>query len=323
MASAARLRFSVLITNYNYGRYLNAAVHSALNQTYPISDLVVVDDGSTDDSAQVLDRLERESDGRVKVVRKPNGGQASAINAGVAILDGDVVGMMDADDLWAPNKAETVVAAFERNLAAGMVQHAMRRVDSDGSPFNARHATRLPSGDLFPLLVKTGGANVFEPTSALSFRREILHRITPLPESDWRLCADGALVYAAAVVGEVVSLTEQLADYRIHDANKYAGRRVDSDSLHRDLEMTSNYINEWASREGRSGTVCLRNQLNYRRHRFYESGGDIHEYLSILRIILSWPIYSYVERTSYALRFLVRGAFRLGFSGSRSPERRP
>src|SRR5688500_10169891 len=97
---------SVIINNYNYGRYLGAAIDSALAQTYPHTEVVVVDDGSTDDSRQVIAGYGE----RVVPVLKENGGQASAFNAGFAASRGDVVLFLDADDLLLPGAVAAAVA---------------------------------------------------------------------------------------------------------------------------------------------------------------------------------------------------------------------
>src|SRR5579864_5011090 len=84
---------SVLINNHNYGRYLKAAIDSALDQTYPAVEIVVVDDGSTDNSRELIAAY----GGRVIPVLQANGGQGSAFNAGVAASRGDILCFLDAD----------------------------------------------------------------------------------------------------------------------------------------------------------------------------------------------------------------------------------
>ncbi|MGC4083750.1 MAG: glycosyltransferase family A protein [Vicinamibacterales bacterium] len=99
---------SIVVLNYNYGRYLTEAVESALSQTYPAIEVVVVDDGSTDESAEVLARYE----GRVTICRKRNGGMVSAMNRGFAESRGDVIVFLDADDFLLPDAVAVHVAAL-------------------------------------------------------------------------------------------------------------------------------------------------------------------------------------------------------------------
>src|SRR5690242_16227633 len=100
---------SIIIDNYNYGRYLAAAIDSALSQTHQPLEVIVVDDGSTDDSRAVLDRYA----GRVIAITQANAGQASALNAGFARSHGEAVIFLDADDVLLPEQAARVAAALE------------------------------------------------------------------------------------------------------------------------------------------------------------------------------------------------------------------
>ena len=86
---------SILINNYNYDRFISQAIDSALNQTYPNVEVIVVDDGSTDNSLVVI----RNYRDRITPVVKNNGGQASALNAGFSICKGEIICLLDADDL--------------------------------------------------------------------------------------------------------------------------------------------------------------------------------------------------------------------------------
>ena len=96
---------SILINNYNYDQFLHDAISSALNQTYPNIEIVVVDDGSTDNSSEIIASY---GDAIIPVL-KANGGQASAFNAGFAASRGDIICFLDADDIFIPEKVDEVV----------------------------------------------------------------------------------------------------------------------------------------------------------------------------------------------------------------------
>ena len=115
---------SVVITTYNYGAFIEQAIDSVLAQDFPLDrmEIIVVDDGSTDDTSE---RVERYGD-RIKYFYKPNGGQASALNYGFAVARGDIIALLDADDLFMPGKLSRVVNAFEQNPDLGMVYHPKR-----------------------------------------------------------------------------------------------------------------------------------------------------------------------------------------------------
>lgn len=122
---------SVVIPTYNRAARLLRAVGSALAQTHPDVEVVVVDDGSTDGTHDVL--TERMSgDSRVRYLDRPNGGPAAARNTGLDAARGDYVAFLDSDDEWLPWKLEFELACLDRLPAAGMVWTDMRAVDGDG-----------------------------------------------------------------------------------------------------------------------------------------------------------------------------------------------
>ena len=110
---------SIVIANYNMGKFLPLAVQSVLNQTYANIEIHVVDDGSTDNSTEVMKQFD--SDPRVHYHYKPNQGQASAKNRGILESKGDFVAFLDADDLWTPTKIEKQMPCFNTSSKVGVV----------------------------------------------------------------------------------------------------------------------------------------------------------------------------------------------------------
>src|SRR5882672_12511034 len=102
---------SILISNYNYGAYLGDAIESALRQTYDKLEIVICDDGSTDCSSRILERY-RSLDRRIMVVYQANGGQSLALNAAFHKSTGDIICLLDADDVFMPDKVLQGVEAF-------------------------------------------------------------------------------------------------------------------------------------------------------------------------------------------------------------------
>ena len=128
MTPAEAIQVDVVIDNYNYGRYVRQAVDSALAQTHANVRVVVVDDGSTDGSPAVLERYAD----RVELVLKENGGQASALNAGLARCSGDVVIFLDADDALDPTAAAQVAEVFARHCEVVHVPYRLEVIDGSG-----------------------------------------------------------------------------------------------------------------------------------------------------------------------------------------------
>jgi glycosyltransferase involved in cell wall biosynthesis len=131
--------FTVLIPAYNSAATLSAAIDSVLAQTYPAEEIVVVDDGSTDDTATVAESFGTP----VRVVRKPNGGTASARNRGIAEAAGEVVAFLDADDVYLPTHLEEIATALRaRPHLAGAATDAELR----GAERSWRNSDYWPKG---------------------------------------------------------------------------------------------------------------------------------------------------------------------------------
>lgn len=168
---------SVVLNNYNYGRYLEAAIGSVLGQTYTDFELVVVDDGSTDDSREIAEQFAD----RAVLMFKENGGQASALNAGVERARGEIVCFLDSDDLWSPEKLQRVVEAFRQSPTIGWVRHKLSVVNSELEPIGTQvpefQGSGLFRGDKFHYLERRATVS----TSALSLRAEVCAAVFPIP----------------------------------------------------------------------------------------------------------------------------------------------
>lgn len=222
----------VVITNHNYGRFLLDAVESARSQTHPEVNVIVVDDGSRDESRELLAGLA----GGVEVVLKERGGQASALNAGIARCGGDVLLLLDADDMLRPEAAARVATAFAADPDLVKVQFRMAVVDAGGRPTGRTK----PSGHLLP---PTGDVRRAElafpfdlawlPGGGTAFRTSSLRELLPIPEADYpHVGADWYLVHLGALAGSAAALDEVCAEYRIHGDNGYELDRPSLDLDH-------------------------------------------------------------------------------------------
>ena len=207
---------SIIINNYNYGHFLRHAVESALDQTYSYIEVIVVDDGSTDNSQQII--AEYADTGRVILVLKENGGQASAFNAGFAVSKGEIVVFLDADDVICQNTIEEVIKVWHPKLSK--VQWRLQLVNERLEPLPATWPgeAHMPSGDLRETILRWR-YYPSPPTSGNAFSRWLLERILPMPESEWRIAADSYLLTLAALYGEICSIDKVLGYYRVHGGN--------------------------------------------------------------------------------------------------------
>lgn len=213
---------SIVVSNFNYARYLGEAIESALGQLYEPVEVIVVDDGSTDESSAVIARF-RES---IRPVFKENGGQASALNAGFTAATGDIIIFLDADDLLDPSAVACVVAAHQQNTAK--VQFRLRAIDQDGHSLgftNPPHDRPMHQGSAVRSLLEVG-RYVTPVMSGNAFARAALAPVMPIPTESFRVSADGYLVVSVAFHGDIVSIDDTLGSYRIHGSNAWAPTAV-------------------------------------------------------------------------------------------------
>jgi len=142
---------SVVIAAYNMARYLPAALDSVLRQTFPDFEVHVVDDGSTDDTQQILRAI---ADSRVQCHYQPNRGQAAAKNAGIRASRGEFVAFLDADDAWMPHKLATQLPLFERSASVGVVYAPAIYVDASGQVIPPYSPLRFRGKVSGPLLIE-------------------------------------------------------------------------------------------------------------------------------------------------------------------------
>lgn len=220
---------SILINNYNYENFVGSAIESALNQTYSRTEIVVVDDGSTDNSREVIAQY----GDRITILFKENGGQASAFNEGFKASQGSIICFLDADDQFLPQKADRLVQVFQNNPQSNWCFHPLNFV---GIPISVQ-PEKLPQDDLsddysrqYDLRdsIKKGklsGRLPFEgaATSGIAFRRSFLENILPMP-TEIRITSDDYIKYIALGISAGFILSEPLANQIIHDNNAYTFR---------------------------------------------------------------------------------------------------
>lgn len=215
---------TALIDTYNYGRFVEEAIESVLAQDFPADrlEILVVDDGSTDDTRERVAKYA----GRVKYLYKPNGGQASAFNFGLATAQGDIVAFLDADDYWLPGKLRRVVQAFELQPDAGLVYHAVRELQSSTGQlrdFSFNEVSGEVAHDTKKILQYTAA-----PTTGLSFLKKCVRQLLPLNHS-LVIEADAVLTALIIFIAPVVAIAEPLGVYRIHGANLFSQSPADAD----------------------------------------------------------------------------------------------
>jgi len=215
-----RPRVAAVIPCYNAARHVGEAIQSILNQTYEPIDVIIVNDGSTDDLAGALAPFRD----RIQIIDQPNSGQAAARNRALAAAQATYVAFLDADDRWHPEKIARQVAMLEERPDCGLVHTLAGLIDTEGravreSPLLPPPAHRASGDCLLPLL----GANAIVISSVM-VRKTLIEqesfRVDVCGVEDW----DMWVRLAARTRFERID--EPLTDYRVHDTNFSSDARV-------------------------------------------------------------------------------------------------
>jgi glycosyltransferase involved in cell wall biosynthesis len=260
---------SVVVVNHDYGRFLEAAIDSALGQSHAATEVIVVDDGSTDDSR---DRIAGYRD-RVVPVFKENGGQASAFNAGFEASRGEVVLFLDADDLLLPAAAETAALCLSDGEAV-KVHWRLWQIDETGRRTGRRYPEQpVGAGDLREHVIRHGpNSYVSPPTSGNAWTRAYLEKVLPVRECGDKHGADAYLSMLAPLHGPI-RRTEPQSCYRVHPGN-FSGRSV-LDRIAHDLRRYQSYCEIMRDHLGRMGRSVDRDAWN--------GPGSVHAWMEGVR----------------------------------------
>ncbi|MBW8749337.1 MAG: glycosyltransferase [Acidobacteria bacterium] len=204
---------SVIIPTYNYGRFIREAINSVLAQTYHGLEIIVVDDGSTDDTQQILAGFGN----RIITVRQNNAGAAAARNAGMAVARGAYLAFLDSDDLWLPEKIAKQITLFEADPELGMVHCGAERFDAAGKTLSVELAGL--EGWVARELLATG-QGLIAVGSSLMVRRHVAEEIGGF-DSRLSTCEDGEFCYRVALRYRLGLVPEPLVRYRQHGEGKH------------------------------------------------------------------------------------------------------
>ena len=234
-----KLRTSVLINLFNYEKYVCEAVDSVLDQSVEVNEILVVDDGSTDDGPQKIG--ERYADhATVRLIQKPNGGQLSSMETGVLEASGDVLFFLDADDRWERHHIESYLDVFEGFRDVDFVYSGYREFGNSNRCHHP-HDRNIYLGKSI-LTTIYGRGYLGSITSSIAMKRSLARSLFPESErikERFRVNGDALLVYGASIHGgNKYYVDSDSVRYRIHNANNYAGspkKRYDEIVRYRNL----------------------------------------------------------------------------------------
>jgi glycosyltransferase involved in cell wall biosynthesis len=245
---------SVIIDNYNYGRFLREAVDSALAQTYPHREIIVVDDGSTDDSREII----RSYGDQIKPIFKENGGHASAFNAGWRQARGELILFLDSDDKLFDRCLEVVVQNWDPSCVKAHYRLEIRDSHDACRGTYPPLGNPLARGNVLDQVWKMGFYSE-PPCSGNVYSRSLLEKVMPVPD-DCRMGADTNLRMRLPFYGPVLAVDQVLGVYRMHGNNAWFGVSIADDlsKLQLRLKLTASYRQAFiqeALRNGRTDPV--------------------------------------------------------------------
>ncbi|MDQ3704900.1 MAG: glycosyltransferase [Chloroflexota bacterium] len=215
---------SAIITTYNYGRFIAGAIDSVLNQTRRPDEVVVVDDGSTDDTASIVAGYESHG---VRYIYQPNAGAGAARNMGIQATSGKLIAFLDADDRWLPNKLELQLAHLRRHPTAGLITgsewqiNLERQGELDAEPPVLFQRKPLGAANLYrQLLVE----NTLGNPSIVLVKRACFER-AGLFDEGLRLGQDWDMWIRIARVCRVGVVDAPLLNFNFHSGSLTAGQR--------------------------------------------------------------------------------------------------
>ncbi|MFC7335594.1 glycosyltransferase family A protein [Haloferula chungangensis] len=216
------MKLTTVINNFNYESYLVEAIDSLLKQTRPPDQIIVVDDGSTDDSLKLLQE-KKISVPDLVIIAQQNQGQLAALKSAIQIIDDGIVTFLDADDFYYPMHCQEIEAVFADHPEVGICYS-----DHQETSGPRRYSSKWPEKPIGPnpCLVRMFGSRFGTITSAIAMKVELAKHVTNLPDklmADWRTRADDVLVFGASLAGAISYYHDKKSvAYRIHGANHFA-----------------------------------------------------------------------------------------------------
>ncbi|MEH2290358.1 glycosyltransferase family 2 protein [Nostoc sp.] len=308
-----KIKTSCLINNYNYADFLFEAINSALNQTVKFDEIIIVDDASTDNSAEVINKFTQITNVK-SILKEKNQGQLSSFNEGFLAATGDIIFFLDADDIYESQYLENALNFYKRCSECDFIFCAYKKFGAVQGTFQ----DDVIDLDLGYSVIRTlyNGEWIGSITSTLSIRREIIRKFLPIPNiEDWRVRADDCLVWGASLVGaKKFYMSKPLVMYRIHENNQYHNKRSFN------IDINYEYKRFW-KRNSLFNYIMQTNNFNYPLFLAFTSINELQtipcpkyqDFFTYLKIIflfeqsVYWKIKGIILLLSYFLKTLISG----------------
>ena len=289
--SLAHPKLAVIITCWNYADYVVDAISSVVSQNRPDCELIVIDDGSTDRSWEVIQQT------GVRAFRTENGGQRAACIQGLSLTSAPFVLFLDADDVLLPHSLDRVISSLDSTVSK--LQFPLLRIDAEGQlisgPVPALKAYR---DHHLARQVARCGVYTSSPTSGNVFRRDVAELIF---QASYDKVVDGVILIAAPFMGKVVSMSDALGLYRVHGRNDSGlGNTLDPDRIQRNMHLFCtrlHHLRRILKQQGQQvDVVRAENTFYYREQEFYVAVARGHEVGAGKLIALVRALWGYEAR---------------------------
>lgn len=222
------MKVTILINNYNYEKFLKECVDSALNQTYQDIEIIIVDDGSTDNSMNLLLDNYSKND-KIKCIQKKNGGQLSVFNYARSLITGEIVCMLDSDDYYKTNYISELVKIYEANKEIDFIFTSLELFYENNSRITHRKYKKNVRVGYSIFSTYYLSEWVGSPTSAISMRKSLYSKLVPFPyEEEWCSRADDCLIWSSSILGAYKFYFDFAGVcYRVHGSNGFFGKKFD------------------------------------------------------------------------------------------------
>ena len=259
------MKISVVINNFNYERYISEAIQSVIDQQFAAYEIIIVDDESSDSSVAIVEDFVKQ-DQRVKLCVQENQGQLMAILNGVKAASGDVICLLDADDIYHPNHLGEVAKTFIEHPSLGMRFNDVESFNREGVKKRYHHVHYY--GDMGVTCISQYVMRKFlgNVTSSLSFRSVAADQIVFYMENypykhEWRLRADNCVIWLVSLFGFTKYNSDKMTvGYRIHGENGFNGKDISDRKRMEHIVIKSRFF-ELAAQELGIGPWLLKNVL--------------------------------------------------------------
>lgn len=235
------MNVSVVIPTFNGARYIGEAIESALGQTVPVFEIIVVDDGSTDNTVDIVSTFGE----RITLVQKKNGGAASAYNLGIKSVTGDTIAFLEHDDIWLPEKNEAQLDALNSLTDVGLLFSTAQVLTIENS--SKSDVRNLHTGQGYYSFSDFFLRNRILNCSTVILRREVLRNTGSFNEN-LRLGFDHEMWLRMALNTKIFCLDLPLSVYRIHESNLSQDRN-DLQSAEATLQILRSFVDNAHARQ--------------------------------------------------------------------------